>query len=91
MEEAIHALHGGTITATQLVQESLAKIFQKEGELHGFITVTKEEALLQAAKFDQDFANHQVTGILAGIPIAHKDVLFAKNIRTTAGTKVLSR
>jgi Asp-tRNA(Asn)/Glu-tRNA(Gln) amidotransferase A subunit family amidase len=45
LEETIHALRGGTITATQLVQECLEKIFQKEGELHGFITVTKEEAL----------------------------------------------
>ena len=90
LEEAIHALHGGTITATQLVQDSLAKIFQKEGELHGFITVSKEEALLRAAQIDQNYADHQVTGILAGIPIAHKDVFFTKDIRTTAGSKVLS-
>ena len=90
LEEALNALQNGQISATQLLEHAFAKVHQKDSQLHALITVTKEDALAKAQQIDQVRNTKELLGVLAGIPIAHKDVFFSQGVRTTAGSGVLS-
>ena len=90
LEEALTLLKQGRVSATELVEYSLRRIHQKDVDFHAFITVTKDEAMEHADLIDQQRKNGEDLGMLAGIPIAHKDIFFTNNIRTTAGSKAFS-
>jgi aspartyl-tRNA(Asn)/glutamyl-tRNA(Gln) amidotransferase subunit A len=90
LEEALIALQSEQIRATQLLEHAFAIVHQKDSQLHGLITVTKEDALGKAQQIDQARNTGEQLGVLAGIPIAHKDVFFSQGVRTTAGSGVLS-
>ena len=90
LEEALIALQREQISAAQLLEHAFAMVHQKDSQLHGFITVTKEDALGKAQRIDQARNAGEPLGVMAGIPIAHKDVFFSQGVRTTAGSGVLS-
>ena len=90
LEEALIALKIGQISATQFMEHAFAMVHQKDADFHGLITLTKEDALSKAQQIDQARSTQQQLGVLAGIPIAHKDVFFSAGVRTTAGSGVLS-
>jgi aspartyl-tRNA(Asn)/glutamyl-tRNA(Gln) amidotransferase subunit A len=56
--------------------------------LNAFITVAAESARAQAQALDRELTNSQDRGPLHGIPIAHKDLISTKGIRTTSGSKL---
>jgi len=56
--------------------------------LHAFITVTAEEALLQAKLTEQKMMTNNPLGKLEGIPIGWKDNIHTANIKTTSGSIV---
>ena len=64
LEDALTALQSGGISATQLVEFALSRVSEKDAQLHGFITLTKEEALLKAEKIDQARQSGQELGVL---------------------------
>lgn len=70
--------------AYDLVAELFDKI--EKSNLNAYITLNKEEALKKAEEFDKG----KREGKLAGIPIAIKDNISTKNLRTTCGSKMLS-
>ncbi|KRM04871.1 MAG: Asp-tRNA(Asn)/Glu-tRNA(Gln) amidotransferase subunit GatA [Liquorilactobacillus ghanensis] len=75
------------VSVTDLVKETLTTIKERDQKLAAFLTLNEQAALDQAAKLDQqgiDPAN-----ILAGIPLAIKDNIVTKNLRTTAASKIL--
>jgi aspartyl-tRNA(Asn)/glutamyl-tRNA(Gln) amidotransferase subunit A len=90
LEAALQAIHNREISAMQLIESVYARVSTQEGQLHGFITLTKENALKQAEQIDAAYQSGQAVGILGGIPISFKDVFFTQGIRTTAGSGVLS-
>ncbi len=73
----------------------LARIEQLNPKLNAYITVTHEQALAQAERSEAElFAprgrkGHRDRGPLHGIPISLKDNIYTKDIRTTAGSKIL--
>ncbi len=73
-------------SSVELTQAYLDRIDATEEKLNTFITITKEEALKQAKEADEkgDFSNP-----LAGIPMALKDIICTKGIKTTAASKIL--
>lgn len=76
-------------SAVEITQEYLNNIETLEPKLHSFLCVTKELALETANKTDAKIANGEEIGILEGIPIAVKDNMSTKGIRTTCGSKML--
>jgi len=80
------------ITSKQLVELYLERIQRYGGKNHtnAYITVTAVEALKQAEKLDRLVKRKQFKGPLHGLPIAIKDNLDTKGIRTTAGSTILS-
>lgn len=72
------------ITPKDLVLESFARIEENE-ELNAFITLNKEEAIRQAEELEKK----EVDSLTFGIPIAIKDNIITKCLRTTAASKML--
>src|SRR5437870_2910756 len=74
---------------TDQVAAILARIDARDKELSAFLTVDREDLLAQAAAVDAKRARGEALGPLAGVPIAIKDALCTRGVRTTAGSKIL--
>jgi aspartyl-tRNA(Asn)/glutamyl-tRNA(Gln) amidotransferase subunit A len=81
----------GEATPTEAVSEYLARIEALDPQVRAFVTVTREDALRRAAEADTRFRAGTPRGPLDGVPIALKDVLCTRGIRTTCGSKILER
>ena len=86
--EAAAQLREKKISSVELTKAALKTIEQQNPRLNGFITVTSELALAQAAASDARRARKRDVGSLDGIPVALKDLFYTKGIRTTAGSLV---
>lgn len=90
-EEDITSLHeklvNHDITARQLVEATFDRIEATDDQLHAFITLNKEAALKQAEALDEKGIS--ADEILAGIPLAIKDNIVTKGLRTTAASHIL--
>jgi len=84
------------LSPVELTKLMLARIERLNPKLNAFITVMAELALAQAKKAELElFAprgrkGHRDRGPLHGIPISLKDNIYTKDIRTTAGSKILT-
>ncbi|MBU8911396.1 MAG: Asp-tRNA(Asn)/Glu-tRNA(Gln) amidotransferase subunit GatA [Desulfobacterales bacterium] len=76
------------ITSFELTSALLERIKKYDDEIGAFITVDKDLALEQAKKADQDISDDNISA-LTGVPIALKDLLCTKGIKTTCGSKIL--
>ena len=76
------------LSAVELVRDTLARIERLQPVLNAFVTVDAEGALAQARAADAARARGKVAP-LAGIPIAHKDVLMTAGLRTTCSSRML--
>ncbi len=89
-----HELHdklkAREITAVELTESVYKRIESVEPHVKGYLTLTKEIALAQANAADIGFQNGDEMPPLAGIPIAIKDVICTKDVRTTCASKILS-
>ena len=90
------AIAGNATTATALAEKHYARIAAddvpvSEGGkgIHSFLALSKERALAQAAKIDALAAKGDALPLLAGVPVAIKDVLVMQGSPATAGSKIL--
>jgi len=90
LKEAAQALKDKKVSSKELTSLAFAQIEKLEPRLGAFLTLTKEIAEKQAERIDKFVANNQEIALLAGIPMAIKDVIVTKGIRTTAGSNILS-
>jgi len=79
-------------SATQLVEDSYAKIAGDDGEVHAWLTLCRERALAQARRIDDLVSRGDGDALppLAGAPLGIKDVMVTQGVRTTAGSKILN-
>jgi aspartyl-tRNA(Asn)/glutamyl-tRNA(Gln) amidotransferase subunit A len=77
------------ITATTLASDFYTRIRKEDPEIGAFLTLCEERALKQAGQIDQMAAEGMPLPPLAGVPIAIKDVMVTRDVRTTAGSKIL--
>ena len=78
----------GERTAVSVAEEALAKIEKGRG-LNAFLTVAAEHAMDSARAVDAKRARGETLGLLAGVPVALKDALATRGVRTTSGSKIL--
>jgi len=83
------AVTSGALTARAVVDAHLARIEQRDGEIHAFNKVTADEARAHADAIDADIAAGRPVGPLAGVPIALKDNLCTRGIDTTCSSRIL--
>lgn len=88
----IHAAREGLrqkkFSSAELTRAFLDRIRQHNPRLNAFITVDEAQSLAMAAAADERMARGEDTPVL-GVPIALKDVLMTRGLRTTAGSKIL--
>jgi aspartyl-tRNA(Asn)/glutamyl-tRNA(Gln) amidotransferase subunit A len=77
-------------TATALVDAFYQKIDAEDAAIGAYLTLCKERAYRQAARVDTLADKGDALPPLAGVPIAVKDVFATKDVRTTAGSKILA-
>jgi aspartyl-tRNA(Asn)/glutamyl-tRNA(Gln) amidotransferase subunit A len=87
LREVRDDVRAGRRTATDICEQVLARINAVDGQLRSFNTVTAERALASAAAVDRHPA--RATLPLAGVPVALKDNLSTRGVRTTASSKIL--
>jgi aspartyl-tRNA(Asn)/glutamyl-tRNA(Gln) amidotransferase subunit A len=88
--EAAQALRSRRVSSVELTKQCLDQIAKLNPVLNAFITVTGESALARAQDLDRELAQGTDRGSLHGIPIAHKDLMWTKGIRTTSGSKIFA-
>ncbi|MCA9831263.1 MAG: Asp-tRNA(Asn)/Glu-tRNA(Gln) amidotransferase subunit GatA [Dehalococcoidia bacterium] len=86
--EAHEGLRRREFTAVELTESVLTRVLEVEPQVHAYITVTADVALEQAREADAKYASGTATP-LAGIPVAVKDLIVTKGVRTTAGSRIL--
>ncbi|MFV2090336.1 MAG: amidase [Pseudomonadales bacterium] len=83
-------IKSGETTSVQVTETLLERIGRLEGELHAYAMVLADEALETAARLDKARADGQPLGLLHGVPVALKDLLFTKGLATASGTRVMA-
>ena len=77
------------ISPLDLTDAYLERIERANASLNAFLTVTAELARQEAQAAEAEIASSGPRSPLHGIPLAHKDIVLTKQIRTTCGSKVL--
>jgi aspartyl-tRNA(Asn)/glutamyl-tRNA(Gln) amidotransferase subunit A len=83
------AVRSGKRSAREVLDEHLAVVDARDGELHAFNLVLAEEARVAADAIDARVAAGEDPGPLAGVPLALKDNLCTRGIATTCSSKIL--
>jgi aspartyl-tRNA(Asn)/glutamyl-tRNA(Gln) amidotransferase subunit A len=83
------ALLAKKISARELTAEFYRRIGLKNQELNAYLTLCEERAYAQADKIDGMIAVGQSLPELAGVPLAIKDVISTRGVRTTCGSRIL--
>ncbi|MBI3302774.1 MAG: amidase [Deltaproteobacteria bacterium] len=77
------------VSPVEVTQAYLDRIQAIDLKLNSFITMTAERALQEAKAAEAQIRGNTYLGPLHGVPLAHKDIIATKGIKTTCGSKVL--
>src|SRR3981189_1303228 len=83
------ALTSKKISARELAPDYYKLIETRDPELNAYLTLSKDRALAQADRVDALIATGKPLPPLAGVPVAIKDVISTRGVRTTCGSKIL--
>lgn len=81
-------IRAGHLSAHEAVEALLKKIERVNPQVNAIVTLDAEGALAAAAAADDRQTRGMPLGPLHGLPVAHKDLLLTKGMRTTFGSKV---
>jgi aspartyl-tRNA(Asn)/glutamyl-tRNA(Gln) amidotransferase subunit A len=90
IRQASEEIRSGLLTPTELLTETLESIDQLDSDIQAFVTVMRDQAYQEAEKAENEQRTGLFRGPLHGVPIAIKDLIAVKNVRMTAGSKVLA-
>jgi len=83
-------LRARRFSATELAAEALRFAQAENPKTNAYLHFSPERAMEAAARVDEQIARGEELGPLAGVPVAVKDVIVTKGVRTTCGSKLLA-
>src|ERR1700733_13847551 len=89
IDQVREGLLAGRFSAVELAREALAFAEARNPSTNAYLHFSPERALASAARVDEKLARGGDPGPLAGVPIAVKDVILTKGVRTTCASKLL--
>jgi amidase len=78
------------VSAREVMRAHLTQIERVNPEVNAIVTLVAEQAMAAAARADESLARNEPTGPLHGLPVAHKDLIPTRGIRTTFGSRVFA-
>jgi aspartyl-tRNA(Asn)/glutamyl-tRNA(Gln) amidotransferase subunit A len=90
IREVREGLRQRRFTAVELAQEALGFAERENPRTNAYLAFSPERALEAARRVDEKLARGEDAGPLAGVPLAIKDVILTRGLRTTAGSKMLA-
>jgi amidase len=87
--EVSEAIRHRALTSEAVTRALLDRIARLDGGLHSILMLLADQALDQARAADREIASGLWRGPLHGVPIGIKDLLFTKDLPTTAGMEIL--
>ncbi len=85
--EAAEQVRNGTLSPVALAESLLNRIDSLE-RLNAWITIDREDVLLNARQREEDVAQGRTLGPMHGIPVGLKDIYYTAGMKTTANSKV---
>jgi aspartyl-tRNA(Asn)/glutamyl-tRNA(Gln) amidotransferase subunit A len=90
LSQACQRLKSGQGSAEQLTQEMLARANTLSDQTQAFAMLLADDALSAARGLDEKRRAGEPLGLLHGVPIGIKDLLFTKGLPTASGTRVMA-
>src|SRR6202171_5522919 len=90
IDEVKDGLRKRSFSATELATEALRFAEVENPKTNAYLHFSPERALAAAALVDEKLARNEDAGALGGVPIAVKDVIVTKGLRTTCGSRLLA-
>jgi aspartyl-tRNA(Asn)/glutamyl-tRNA(Gln) amidotransferase subunit A len=87
--QVVADVKSGAVKAADLVEQQLAAIAARDGEIHAFNHVMADEARAAAAGVDATVARGDDPGPLAGVTVALKDNMCTRGVPTTCSSRIL--
>ena len=87
--EVAASVRSGRRSATEVLEDHLGRIDEREAEIHAFNLVLADAARETARRVDDEVASGEDPGLLAGVPVALKDNLCTKGVETTCSSRIL--
>jgi len=88
-KEIVEKIRSKEVTAEECVLSVFERIREVEGRVRAFVTLVEEEALRKAREIDEKASEGKPLGRLTGVPVAVKDTICTKGIRTTCSSRML--
>ncbi len=86
--ELARRIRAKELSAREVMEAHLTQIDRVNPAVNAIVTLLPERAMAGACAADEAFAHGAVVGPLHGLPIAHKDLILTKGIRTTYGSRI---
>ena len=86
--EMVKLIRAKDITAKELMEAHLLQIGRVNPKVNAIVTLLPDLAIEKAKEVDSAIAKGEDVGILQGLPVAHKDLVPTKGIRTTFGSPI---
>jgi aspartyl-tRNA(Asn)/glutamyl-tRNA(Gln) amidotransferase subunit A len=83
------ALKNRSVSAKELAEAALAFAERENLATNAYLTFSPERALVAASRVDERISKDEYAGALAGVPVAIKDVIMTKDLRSTCGSRTL--
>src|SRR5712691_1554775 len=90
IDEVKEGLRKRSFSAAELATEALRFAEAENPKTNAYLRLSSERALAAAARVDEKLARGEDAGALGGVPIAVKDVILTKGLKTTCGSKLLA-